>query len=304
MRKQRNSREAKTITLVGHRFIIDIIADMLKQADYDIQLVTINRWNDMNKVEKKECIRQTDIMHFLVGRRDVRYFAYARFHGIKTINHYVGTDVLWLLRASRSKKHRAFLSNLIANRTFCVCPHLQKELRSIQIRSDILFINHREMPDELPLLPEKLAVYTYIPQHRSAFYGWPLIKRLAHDFPSVDFYVLAHDGSDEKVSENITFLGWQDSIEKWIKKSYIYIRITDHDGLPKAIIEALAYGRQVIFNHAFPHCCYAKSYDELRSELSDLLHKPALNVKGAQYMREFFHPDIIRKNFINMYESL
>jgi len=87
------------------------------------------------------------------------------------------------------------------------------------------------------------------------------------------FYILGHDGENIIKYDNVKFLGWQNNIEKWIKASYIHLRLTEHDGLPRTILEALAFGRQVIFTQKFPFCNYIRDYSELKTTINCILYK-------------------------------
>jgi glycosyltransferase involved in cell wall biosynthesis len=291
----------KELAIIGHQFNVKCVSDMIDVSGIRKDLLPIERWNEMTKSERRRFIRQHDIMHFLWGQRNVRTFVWARLFGTKMINHYIGTDVLWLLRSSKSQKRRVYLISLLANETFCVSPNLRDELDSLNIRSDLLPIHFRESPTPLPALPEKAAAFTYIPKHRSEFYGWDLVERLIRDFPAVTFYILAHDGEDVPTYKNARFLGWQDNIEKWIRNSNIHLRLTEHDGLPKTVLESLAYGRHVIYNQEFPHCRFAGNYDELRRQFRALLKDLKLNRDGADFVREHFAPARIKEQYLNLY---
>lgn len=294
----------KKIIMIGPPLITKNTADMLKDKNFQIQTLSHDHWKKMKFYEKKDIIRQMNIVHFMWGQRKINVFLWARLSGVKTINHYRGTDVLWLLKDKKYNKFKAFVSNVLADRTLCVSSNLKDELDLLKIHSAILPGNIKVCPNVIPELRQNLGVYTYIPKERSDFYGWSLVEKLIQDFPDITFYILAHDGNSLNKYQNVEYLGWQDNMERWIKKSYIHLRLTEHDGLPKTVLEALAYGRQVIYSQRFPFCRYAATYPEIKEQFSNLIEKQKLNVEGARYIKEHFHPEKIKQKYIDLYNSL
>ena len=289
------------LAIIGHEFNMICLNEIIKNSEMEISKINIEKWNSITKSERKELIRKYDFIHFLWGQRNVNEFLFAKIKNTKFINHYIGTDVLQLLNSGNSTKRRAYICSLFAYRTLSVSENLSKELNSIKIKDQILPLNFREIPLKFPELPQKPAVYTYLPQHRIQFYGWKLLERLIIDFPDVTFYILAHDGSYLPEYGNVQFVGWTNNIESYIEKSIIHLRLTQHDGLPKTILEALANGRQVIYTQKFPHCYFAQNYEEVKKSFQEIINKPELNYPGAVYIKENFNPELIRQKLLNLY---
>jgi len=292
------------ILLVGPPFLIRKIEELVSGGPLSFRRIPTEQWDLLAAEEKKEAIRGADLVHFFWGQRKMPLFIWAKRFRTKTINHYIGTDALRLVEAKSSKKFKAYACNRLADRTVCVSPGLQDELKSIGIQADLLPFSHKSMPVELPPLPREPAAYTYLPQQRAEFYGMSLVEKLAREFEHVKFYILAHDGKGIEAARNVRFLGWQEDISPWIERSHIHLRLTLHDGLPNSIVEALANGRQVIWSFRMSHCRQATNFDELSRMFSALLESPALNTEGARYVRENFHPDIIRGKFLALYNDL
>ena len=99
-------------------------------------------------------------------------------------------------------------------------------------------------------------------------------------------------------------MGWQEDVGQWIESSVIHLRMTEHDGLPKTILEALAYGRQVISTQKFPHCYVAANYEKLKVHFDHIITAPKLNVAGAEYIKKHFHPKIVKEQLADLYNSL
>ncbi len=294
----------KKITLVGPPFIVESLLHLLSNEPYQFQLLSHEDWRKMEFTRRMDYLRDTNLIHFFWGQRKLVDFIWAKVSGTKVINHYIGTDVLRLFNEKPSKKFKAYLSNLLADRIFCVSPWLQEELTLLDIPAEILPNVFREYPEQISGLPEKPNVYTYIPEGRGEFYGWLIIEKLVQDYPNIQFFVLANKGEEVNHYPNVKFLGWQDDIKQWIQKSYIYLRLTRHDGLPKMVLEALASGRQVIFSGEFPYCHKATTYTELKSCFDRLLKEPKLNLEGAKFVRNVYHPVKTKQALVTLYKEL
>ncbi len=291
----------KKVALIGLPYFTEQIAKVISGEDFSFKILSHETWKKMSFPQKKYFLSDVQVVHFIWGQRKVNVFLWAKWRGLIMINHYVGTDVLRLLEGKKSNWIKAKISNLLASKTLSISPNLQSELKSLGIPSEVSSFHVLELPDNLPPLPEFPAAFAYIPAEREDFYGWHYVEQLIRDFPQVTFYILGHKGEGKEKFENAQFLGWQADITPWIRASHIYIRMTKHDGLPRTILEALSYGRQVIFNREFPHCRYAGDYRQLKEQFADLLAHPELNVEGAQFVREKFHPDAIKKQLIDLY---
>lgn len=294
----------KNITLVGPLYIVENLLQLFSGEPLCFQFLSHEEWYKMKFSRKIGYLQNTNIMHFLWGQRKLGDFIFAKILGIRIINHYIGTDVWRLMKEKPSKKFKAYLSNLLADRVFCVSAGLQKELSLLGTQAKILPLAFGSYPDIVPQLPKRLNVYSYVPESRSEFYGWSFIEQLIRQYPDIQFYILANKGNGYHHYPNVEFLGWQDDIRQWIKDSYIYLRLTQHDGLPKMILEALAYGRQVIFSGEFPHCHRSTNFSELKSCFDNLLNKPKLNHEGAKFVREEYNSAKIRQTFVSLYREL
>jgi hypothetical protein len=294
----------KKITLIGPKFIIESLAELCRDEPYEFRLLSNPNWNKMKLLDRVRYLGSSDLVHFLWGQRKLFIFLWAKISGIKIINHYIGTDVLVLLNEIPSKKFKAYLCNLLADKIFCVSPNLQNELKLIDIQAKLFPIAFKQYPDKIPKLPQNLNVFTYIPDGLEELYGWPSVEQLVQDYPDMQFFILANSGKNLNHYLNVKFLGWQENTEKWIHESYIHLRLTKHDGLPKTILEALAYGRQVIYSEEFPYCYSAKNFPELKERFDKLISQPKLNIDGAKYVRNEYHPVKIKQAIVNLYNEL
>jgi predicted ArsR family transcriptional regulator len=64
-----------------------------------------------------------------------------------------------------------------------------------------------------------------------------------------------------------------------------------HDGLSAMVLEAMAHGRYVIYNHNCPFTSFAWDFDSARKGLEEILNKQAPNSEGADYVKKNFSID-------------
>jgi glycosyltransferase involved in cell wall biosynthesis len=136
-------------------------------------------------------------------------------------------------------------------------------------------------------------VLTYLPKGREDFYGAATIHQLAKDMPDVEFLAVGGDGDDAPSSPNLRFLGRVEDMPEIYRKTSVLVRLTQHDGLPKMLLESMAMGRNVVWSFPFPHCLQAKTTKEAAKALLQLRRTGTPNLAGARYVISEFGPDRI-----------
>jgi len=142
-------------------------------------------------------------------------------------------------------------------------------------------------PDTMSPLPETFRVLTYIPDTRHEFYGGIQIFEAARELPTLAFDVVGGDGTwIPHPLPNIVFHGWQNDLAPFYKKSSAVVRLVRHDGMGATAVEALLFGRHVLYNYPLPHTIRTPFGDSgrlvgtLRS-LSDDFHRGTLRLNTA-----------------------
>ena len=108
-----------------------------------------------------------------------------------------------------------------------------------------------EMPDDIPGFSEPFTVVAYTPQDRLDFYGIAFIVELARRLGDVRFELLATTLRDG-LPPNVRTLGWVEDMDSVFRRATVLIRPVMHDGLANMVIEALAYGRYVLWSYEMP----------------------------------------------------
>ncbi len=160
-----------------------------------------------------------------------------------------------------------------------------------------------------PLPPGPLTVLAYLPEPRWDFYGGRAVEELARELPDVNFLVVANDGEKRSSSDNMTFLGWQSAMDEVYGRCHALVRMPAHDGLSSMVIEALAAGRHVVWNHRMPGCLYALTADDMRAHVLDLRHlqqggRLSRNDAGKDYVDSEFATAAVAETMHMRLESM
>lgn len=274
----------------------------------------VEQINNLNQgVETKtECVTRSnviahlanvDILHGIyMGTSPVTLFI-AKLLRKKTICHWIGTDVFTAL-TSKKERLKAKLSDRFVNIHLAVSPGLVDELKSIGIDALWMPIVPPIVSDEIRPLPGSFTALSYIPDARSDFYGASIIHQLAKDFPTTNFIIVSGEGKGVASLPNVTYLGWQEDMDKIYEGTNVLLRITKHDGLSKMVLEALARGRQVIWSQPFPYCYYARDFTEAKAALSSMQENPVINHDGIRYIKDEFNSSKIIERLVEIYTSL
>jgi glycosyltransferase involved in cell wall biosynthesis len=159
------------------------------------------------------------------------------------------------------------------------------------------------MKKDIPPLPEKFSILTYVPFKRWDFYNGDMILKLAEALPEVDFHILASEGKRITLP-NVHTYGFVKDITPFYKNSSVLIRITKHDGLAKMILEALSCGRQVLRNMPFPHCILVNNLEDCINTLNSLKRKQELNLEGKAFVEQNFNQEKILDNYYSLCKNV
>jgi hypothetical protein len=229
----------------------------------------------------------------------------ARLAGKPVVRYWVGSDVLAVLN-SAGEARRCRAVNRLVSANVAQWHNLKAELESLGIRSDVIPGPHAGVDAEpVRQLPSRFTVLTYLDDVRWSFYGGDVVLRLIRERPDWQFLILNHDGAGQPSFENATYLGHvsDSEIDGVYARASVLLRMTDHDGLPRMVLEALARGLHVAWNQSLPHCRRAAGFDEAKSVLESLQHEE-VNRPGSQFVRHEYHPDVLSRKWRDFYLGL
>ena len=247
---------------------------------------------------------KSKIVHFLYGGYPPLVYIIPKLFGKKVIVHWIGTDVL---DASSQKRKRLFwgMAHGIVSLHLTDFEPLAEELKSLRIDAAVISL----VPDvftsqENIAWPTDNRVLAYMPEKRPEFYGSNLVFQLAEELADLKFLVIGHSGKGAPQLPNVQYLGVIDNLEPVWQQTKIYLRLTKHDGLSNMVLEALARGRHVIWSQKFPHCYYARTLEEARNAVQNILKLDKPNIEGTQYARAEFDPlkigQVIKQKYLEL----
>jgi len=225
-------------------------------------------------------------------------------HKKPVIYHWIGTDVYRFSNDFYLKK--ALKKILLTNtRVFnlTVNQALQEELKQIGLTSEVLPLVKLNFTEDIPPLPEKFSILTYVPHSRWEFYNGDLVLELAKEFPGINFHLLAVGDIPSK-PENVFTYDFIDDVKEFYANANVLLRITTHDGLSKMVLEALSFGRQVLWNEYFPHCHLVKNQKDCIKALTLLKSNPLYNKAGKDYVEVNYHPQKLCDDYLTLCKNI
>lgn len=217
--------------------------------------------------------------------------------GKRTVNHWVGTDVLLALEDDRHRR-MALQAARFVRRQLTVAPWLAEELSSTGIAAGVVPIPATVRYD-LRRVPGQPGILAYLPDDRAEFYGAVVVRNLARQLPDVPFGVVAGTAERQPPLPNVTYHGWTGDMGPLYERYPILLRAARHDGLPKMVLEALAYGNQVIFEYEFPGCYRAATESEALAAVESILQAGCpINTVGNEVVRSHYSNDRLSRQLL------
>jgi len=251
-------------------------------------------------VEALRQVRHADVVYGVARGFSWRFFASVKVLAKPVINHWIGTDVLRAISSS-AWRLQARLTNFFVDNQLIVAPHLATELGSIGLQTGLVpIVPHLSSTNLRVSNPDIVSVLAYLPDSRPDFYGANIIYDLTREFPQISFYVVAGTSDVQPQLANIKYLGFVQNMDEIYEKAPVLIRITQHDGLPKMVLEALVRGNQVIYKNEFPYCYQASTYEETAICLAQIIAQDCpINDEGHRYVLKHYAPQAAIERLIS-----
>lgn len=269
----------------------------------------INQWRSLTESNKNFSVchnhhqlsqykpNENIVIYFNTNTREaVKTALRIRLKGFKVIKFWTGTDVLNLNCLSFFKKALSlFLLNRLVKLHLTNSSWLTEELHELDIKSEhwisptpLYFIAKEASSAELAKKENIVLIYSN--EGREWLYNAELMLEVAKLTPQLKFIFIGNNALNTDHLSNTESLGIV-SPEKMIalyKQAHILLRVTEHDGFPRMIIEALYFGLNVIFNRPVPHTILcSKNINEIKQKLTSL-PLDAINTQGREYaLHEF-----------------
>lgn len=283
-------------------FLTDLAASGAWVADW----VDSAAWARGSVAQRLRRIAARDLVHFYWSRRvRIEEVLFARYHGVAVAYSFIGSDVQRLGRAPAWKRARTRLGIRLAQAVTANAPWLVDELAALGIRARLLLAAYVRKPEQVHPLPPRPTVLTYIAEGREAFYGLPTVLELARKRLDAEFHVVGTRGKNAgNTPGNVVFHGWVQELAPYLRRCTVFLRLTEHDGLARSVLEALSECRHVIWTYEHPYCRTARTAEECAVCLGELLDRPALNEDGGKYVWEQYAKDKVVKGILDLYDAL
>ena len=226
-------------------------------------------------------------------------YLFAHLRRKRTICHWAGTDVLRVLHKPLHRWWFMWVIRHCIDRHLVVSENLAEELATLGIQTQYIpLISHLIIQEPVPL-PDTFTILAYLPADRGNFYGAPIVYALAAQHPEWQVYIVGRNPTPEGRSlSNVVELGPDANMREVYPKVTVLVRPTIHDGLPRMILEALSWGRYVVFSQPFPHCKYGQTLEEITCALCELEKCKTPHTAGVDYIRETYKEDHIVEQLI------
>jgi glycosyltransferase involved in cell wall biosynthesis len=191
---------------------------------------------------------------------------------IPRVMHWVGTDIEV---ASRNGAILEAMKRPSINHLTEVSWEAE-ELHSLGIEATIAPLPPRVVrQDTIAPLPSEFTLLTYIPRARSEFYGSTelgIVMRSLKDRP-IKFLIVGGGSVDTPSGVKVESLGWRYSLTDVYERCSALLRFTPRDGLSLMVLEALAFGRYVLWSKDFPFVRQVNNTKSIIANLTDLINR-------------------------------
>lgn len=211
-------------------------------------------------------------------------------------------------------------------RFLAISERVRKELKTVGIEAETIMDYEDDVTADLEALDKEdnweeecypFTVLIYMPSDNKDFYHYDLMKEVVEEFKgnsSIKFVFYGNkelldlpgydDFADPHNCHQRFYIGGEEKKQLY-KETYVYLRHTEHDGLPEIIVELKKMGRHVIMNYPYPHCIVAYTKDEIVKHINRLYKEfkdegRPLDVRGKLYYRQKYSKENFIKRFIEI----
>jgi len=252
-----------------------------------------------------------DIVHQIGGRLTLgKFLAAAKFLGKdKIIMVWCGSDVLAAQEELGQGKAVPWIAKHVHH--WADSENIAAEIRAMGLACEnVLPIPDVLIPDQPQPLPGEFRVLSYVPgTDRGELYGLDLILEVTRQLPRVQFVLVGlNEGTIADPPANLE-IHKRLPLKEFYSSAAVVWRPTRHDGLSYMVLEALGYGRHVLWSYPFPGCAHVTSAADARDEILRLqdLHlqgQLGINTAGVMEVAEKYSPRIIKEKILRRMEQI
>jgi len=286
-----------------------MLAGLLDGKDWQVRYVPTRPYPPWTPLIAVRQIASAELVYLLGGQveRWSRPDVLLRFFRGPVVMHWTGSDVTFARAAvERARSSRRLIEG---PHHWAEVPWIADELRPLGIEAEIVPLTSTRLSSRPSPLPAKFTVLSYLPSGRPAFYGQPRVMEMAAALPEARFLIAGADGAGANAPANVEFLGWQTDMDSVYRRSTVLLRQPEHDGLSFMVLEALAAGRHVIWNHPIDGAIEARTPEAAIEALRGLLTLQragtlGINEAGLVSVQGSYAPERVRAEIRSRFEGL
>lgn len=212
----------------------------------------------------------------IIPKYEMRQLSIAVALGCPIIRKWSGSDIYFALNDAAIKASTIAFDQIVSLNLTSEHNGIVEELESIGLSAQLTdqIINNMPIAQSSHL---KKAVLAYLPDARPEFYGFSYIESLVKNYPETEFVIVADKTHKLAHFSNVNSVGWVDDMEPIWERIGLLIRVTEHDGFPRSVVEALARQKYVIHNRQFEGCWYANNQTTIDSCFESFLQVKKVN---------------------------
>lgn len=285
------------ILLLGESYHAKVFCDQVNEYIGTLAVAEYNE-DPLDDID----YRKYDIIHLIspplrIIKKLIRFNKPIFFHWIGTDVYRFSKDWFFKKQMKRLLIKKSGIHNLVVNE------NLKNELVGVGIISEVLPLVKLNFVKNCPPFPENFSILTYLPKSRWEFYRGDMILEIAGLLPDVDFQVLC----SENISNtplNVRTYDFIEDMSTAYKESNALLRITEHDGLSKMVLEALSYGRHVMWSSPFPYTHLVDSVQKSVTTIKKLKSNSDYNLEGKKFVEQNYNPENICNDYLKMCKKL
>lgn len=253
-------------------------------------------WRRQGLFKKFVYCSKFDVIHYFWGIANFWEILLLKLQKKNVILHFIGSDVL-IVKKKWKKKVELRLLQLIRIKIYVVSNNLKLELLEMNIFSELLFFMNDEIIKHASKLPDSFSVIAYVPEGKENFYNLDVILDCAKKYPEITFTIFPN--SKDIQLENVSCIPYieHSQIFSEFTNHNLFVRITNHDGTPNTVLEALSCGLHVAWSENHEACNKINTTKELLDVIKNLSIKPTLNEEGKRYVLEHYSFELLKKKY-------
>jgi hypothetical protein len=225
------------------------------------------------------------------------------------VMHWVGTDTLDERKVLAERDADPWVVQGLHH--WAESDWIAQEVGALGMSCDLVPLPAARIPDTPSPLPKQFSVLVYVPDmQRAHMYGLADILQVARDLPEIPFELVGFSrGRISNPPANLRVHGRVADLQEFYRRATVVWRPVRHDGLSFMVLEALGFGRHVLWSYEFPGCLHVTSALDAQRALERLysLHQDdclPVNQAGVRVIEKRFRPQRVKEAILTRLESL